>query len=56
MKIIMLFMAFAALGATIVVQGASRKVDFSDDAVGQPAEGFEFGYTAKVGAPGKLGL
>ena len=52
MKMIMLFMALAALGAT-VVQGASRKVDFSDDAVGQPPKGFEFGYTAKTGAPGK---
>jgi hypothetical protein len=53
MKIIMLFMAFAALGAAIVVRGASRKVDFSDDAVGQAPKAFEFGYTAKVGAPGK---
>ena len=53
MKMIMLFMALAALGATVVVQGASRKVDFSDDAVGQPPKGFEFGYTAKAGAPGK---
>jgi hypothetical protein len=50
---IMLFMALAALGATVVVQGASRRVDFSDDAVGQPPKGFEFGYTAKTGAPGK---
>ena len=53
MKMIMLFMALAALGATVVVQGATRKVDFSDDAVGQPPKGFEFGYTAKAGAPGK---
>jgi hypothetical protein len=53
MKMIMLFMALAAVGATVVVQGASRKVDFSDDAVGQPPKGFEFGYTAKAGAPGK---
>jgi hypothetical protein len=53
MKMIMLFMALASLGATVVVQGASRKVDFSDDAVGQPPKGFEFGYTAKAGAPGK---
>lgn len=53
MKMIMLFMALAALGATVVVQGASRRVDFSDDAVGQPPKGFEFGYTAKTGAPGK---
>jgi hypothetical protein len=28
-------------------------VDFSDDAVGQAPRGFEFGHTAKVGAPGK---
>jgi hypothetical protein len=53
MKMIMLFMAIAALGATVVVQSASRRVDFSDDAVGQPPTGFEFGYTAKAGAPGK---
>jgi hypothetical protein len=53
MRMVMLFMALVALGATVVVQGASRKVDFSDDAVGQPPKGFEFGYTAKAGAPGK---
>lgn len=53
MKMIMLFMAFAAFGATVIVHGASRKIDFSDDAVGQPPKGFEFGYTAKAGAPGK---
>jgi hypothetical protein len=53
MKMIMLFVTLAALGATLVVQGASRRVDFSDDAVGQPPKGFEFGYTAKTGAPGK---
>ena len=53
MKMIMLFMAIAAVGATVVVQGASRKIDFSDDAAGQPPKGFEFGYTAKAGAPGK---
>jgi hypothetical protein len=53
MKMIMLFMALAALGATVVVQGASRKIDFSDDLVGQPPQGFEFGYTAKAGTPGK---
>ena len=53
MKMIMLSMALAAFSATVIVQGASRKVDFSDDAVGQPPRGFEFGYTAKTGAPGK---
>jgi hypothetical protein len=45
-------MTFVAL-ATIVVQPATRKIDFTDDAVGQPPKGFEFGHTAKVGAPGK---
>ena len=53
MKMVMLFMALVAFGTTMVVQGASRKVDFSDDAVGQPPKGFEFGHTAKAGAPGK---
>ena len=53
MKMIMLFVTLTALGATVVLQGASRRVDFSDDAVGQPPKGFEFGYTAKTGAPGK---
>lgn len=53
MKVTMLFIAFVALGATIVVQAASRKVDFSDDVVGRPPKNFEFGHTAKAGAPGK---
>jgi hypothetical protein len=41
------------IGMTVVVQGATRKVDFSDSSVGQPPKGFEFGLTAKAGAPGK---
>jgi hypothetical protein len=53
MKISILIIALLALGATIVIQGATRKVDFSDDPVGQPPKGFEFGHTAKTGAPGK---
>ena len=53
MKIAILYMAFVAFGATIVLHAASRKVDFSDDAVGQSPKGFEFGHTAKAGAPGK---
>lgn len=53
MRTSMLFMALIAFGATIVVQAASRKVDFSDDAVGQPPKGFQFGHTAKVGTPGQ---
>jgi hypothetical protein len=53
MKIAMLLMGLVAFGATIVIQAASRKVDFSDDSVGGPPKGFEFGHTAKAGAPGK---
>lgn len=53
MKKLILLMALAVCGATVIAQGASRKVDFSDDAVGQPPRGFEFGHTAAIGAPGK---
>ena len=35
---------------TIVVHGATLKVEFSDDTVGQAPKGFEFGHTAKAGA------
>jgi hypothetical protein len=31
----------------------TRKFDFAQDAVGQPPKGFQFGHTAKAGAPGK---
>jgi hypothetical protein len=42
------------LTATLVtVHGATRKVDFTQDAVDQPPKGFEFGHTARVGQPGK---
>jgi hypothetical protein len=53
MKTIMLSVALAALAAGVVVRGASRTLDFSDAAVGQPPQGFEFGHTARVGAPGR---
>jgi Domain of Unknown Function (DUF1080) len=53
MKIAILFLALVVVGATIGVHGASRRFDFSDDAVGQPPRGFEFGHTARAGAPGK---
>ncbi len=53
MRFTILFMTLVAFGATLIVQAASRKVDFTDDAVGQPPKGFEFGHTAKAGAPGK---
>lgn len=53
MRFTILLLALVALGATIMVHAATRKIDFTDDAVGQPPKGFEFGHTAKVGAPGK---
>jgi 3-keto-disaccharide hydrolase len=53
MRMAIFFVAFIVLGMTLVVHGATRKVDFSDAAVGQPPKGFEFGHTAKAGAPGK---
>ncbi|MBI3983080.1 MAG: hypothetical protein HY337_09220 [Gemmatimonadetes bacterium] len=34
-------------------QGQTRKIDFEGDTVGQPPQGFSFGHTRKVGAPGK---
>ena len=48
-----MFVALGLLGVTAGVRGATRKVDFSDSTAGQPPKGFEFGHTAKVGAPGK---
>jgi hypothetical protein len=47
------FVASVVVAMTLVVHGATRTVDFSDDVVGQPPKGFEFGHTAKAGAPGK---
>lgn len=53
MRLTYLLTVLVLFGATILVQGATRKVDFSDDTVGQPPKGFEFGLTARAGAPGK---
>ena len=53
MRTASLLAASALVAAAIVVHGATRKVDFSGDTVGQPPKGFEFGHTAKTGAPGK---
>jgi hypothetical protein len=53
MRFTILLFALVALGSTIISHAATRKIDFTDDAVGQPPEGFEFGHTATVGAPGK---
>jgi hypothetical protein len=53
MRLTMVLIPLALVGATIVIKGATRAVDFSSDAIGQPPNGFEFGHTAKAGAPGK---
>lgn len=53
MRMPIVLVACVAVGATVLVQGATRKIDFSEDAVGQPPKGFEFGLTGNVGAPGK---
>ena len=42
-----------ALGVAVMAHAETRKVDFNQDAVDQPPKGFEFGYTAGVGKPGK---
>jgi hypothetical protein len=44
--------ALLAFGAVAVTDAQTRTVDFTQDTAGQPPKGFEFGHTAKVGAPG----
>lgn len=52
-------MRVMAIGIMVAVTGfgvlraETRKVDFEQDATGQPPRDFLFGHTAKVGAPGK---
>ena len=41
------------VGAAVAMYAATRKVDFSQDAVDQPPKGFEFGHTAGTGKPGR---
>ena len=53
MRMANLLVVCIVVGMTLVVHGATRKVDFSEDVVGQAPKGFEFGHTAKAGAPGK---
>lgn len=48
---IMTIMTIAVTSVALI--GQSRKIDFEQDAVGQPPKGFEFGLTAKAGSPGK---
>jgi Domain of Unknown Function (DUF1080) len=52
MRISSVLAVCAVAGATVVIHGVTRTVDFSADAVGQPPRGFQFGHTAKIGAPG----
>ena len=52
-RILSLFLLVILIGATTGVDGATRTIDFTSDTVGQAPAGFEFGHTARVGAPGK---
>lgn len=52
MRIVSLIVLILVSGVSLA-HGQTRKVDFTQDAVGQPPKGFEFGHTAKVGNPGK---
>ena len=47
---LIVFIAFTAVAMTTA---QTRAVDFTQDTAGQPPKGFEFGLTAKVGAPGR---
>lgn len=53
MRMSSLFISVLVIGAVALIQGATRKVDFADDVVGQAPKGFQFSHTAKVGSPGK---
>jgi hypothetical protein len=48
-----IFVLLAALSMSVAAYAQVRKVDFEQDAVGQPPKGFVFGLTRKVGAPGR---
>lgn len=49
----MSLIALMVVSVIALAHGQTRKVDFTQDAVGQAPKGFEFGHTAKVGTPGK---
>jgi len=49
----MRLVALIAFTSVATVTAQTRAVDFTSDTAGQPPKGFEFGHTAKVGAPGK---
>jgi hypothetical protein len=56
-KVLLMRMSSLTLLILIVgmalAHGQTRTSDFTQDAVGQPPKGFEFGHTAKAGAAGK---
>ena len=41
------------VNSALLLAAATKKVDFTNDTVGQPPAGFQFGYTGRVGSPGK---
>lgn len=49
----MALIALIAFTAVAMTTAQTRAVDFTQDTAGQPPKGFEFGLTAKVGAPGR---
>jgi hypothetical protein len=49
----MALVALVGLSTVAVTDAQTRAVDFTQDTAGQPAKGFEFGHTAKIGNPGK---
>jgi hypothetical protein len=49
----MKYVPLVLMVTVMTLHSATRKVDFSQDAVDQPPKGFEFAHTARVGRPGK---
>ena len=47
------FVVLVLVGTVALIHSETRTVDFEQDALGQAPEGFEFGHTAKVDAPGR---
>ena len=47
------FAVLIAAGIVVMGHAETRKIDFTQDGLDQPPQGFEFGHTAGVGKPGK---
>ncbi len=52
MRIVLMLCVLTIAGAT-AAGAQTRTVDFEGEKLGQPPSGFEFGHTAKTGAPGR---